>query len=36
MDTEERLPAPNGVSPFERIRHTSAAGDRPFQQRPAD
>jgi hypothetical protein len=26
MDTEERLPAPNGVSPFERIRRTNAAG----------
>ena len=26
MDTEERLPAPNGVSPFERIRRTDAAG----------
>jgi len=26
MDTEERLPAHNGVSPFERIRRTNAAG----------
>jgi hypothetical protein len=26
MNTEERLPAPNGVSPFERIRRTNAAG----------
>jgi DNA-damage-inducible protein D len=26
MDTEERRPAPNGVSPFERIRRTNAAG----------
>ncbi len=26
MDTEERLPVPNGVSPFERIRRTNAAG----------
>jgi peptide subunit release factor 1 (eRF1) len=26
MDTEETLPAPNGVSPFERIRRTNAAG----------
>ena len=26
MDTEERLPAPTGVSPFERIRRTNAAG----------
>jgi DNA-damage-inducible protein D len=26
MNTEERLPAPNGVSPFERIRRTSADG----------
>ncbi len=26
MDTEEGLPAPNGVSPFERIRRTNAAG----------
>jgi DNA-damage-inducible protein D len=26
MDTEEILPAPNGVSPFERIRRTTAAG----------
>jgi hypothetical protein len=26
MDTEERLAVPNGVSPFERIRRTNAAG----------
>ncbi len=26
MDTEERLPAPNGVSPFERIRRTNGSG----------
>ncbi len=26
MDKEERLPAPNGISPFERIRRTNAAG----------
>ncbi len=26
MNTQERLPAPNGVSPFERIRRTNAAG----------
>ena len=26
MDTEERLPVPNGISPFERIRRTNAAG----------
>ena len=26
MDTEERLPAPNGVSPFERTRRANAAG----------
>ncbi len=26
MDTEERLPVPNGVSPFARIRRTNAAG----------
>ena len=26
MDTEEKLPVPNSVSPFERIRHTNAAG----------
>jgi hypothetical protein len=26
MSTEERLSAPNGVSPFERIRRTNAAG----------
>ncbi len=26
MDTEERLPAPSGGSPFERIRRTNAAG----------
>jgi DNA-damage-inducible protein D len=26
MNTEERLPAPNGISPFERIRRTNAAG----------
>ncbi len=26
MRTEERLPAPNSVSPFERIRRTNAAG----------
>jgi len=26
MDTEERFPAPNGISPFERIRRTNAAG----------
>jgi hypothetical protein len=26
MDTEERLPVPSGVSLFERIRHTNAAG----------
>ncbi len=26
MDTEERLPVSNGVSPFERIRRTNAAG----------
>ncbi len=26
MNTEERLPAPNSVSPFERIRRTNAAG----------
>jgi len=25
MDTEERLPAPNGISPFERSRRTNAA-----------
>jgi hypothetical protein len=24
MDTEERLPVPNGVSPFERIQRTNA------------
>jgi DNA-damage-inducible protein D len=26
MNTEETLPAPHGVSPFERIRRTNAAG----------
>jgi DNA-damage-inducible protein D len=26
MNTEERLPAPNGTSPFERIRRSNAAG----------
>ncbi len=26
MNTEERLPVPNAVSPFERIRRTNAAG----------
>ncbi len=26
MNTEEKLPVPNGVSPFERIRRTNAAG----------
>jgi len=26
MDTKEKLPVPNGVSPFERIRRTNAAG----------
>ncbi len=26
MNTEERLPAPHGASPFERIRRISAAG----------
>jgi hypothetical protein len=26
MDTEERLPAPNSISPFERIRRSNAAG----------
>ncbi len=26
MDTEEKLPAPNDASPFERIRRTNAGG----------
>ncbi len=26
MNTEEKLPVPNGISPFERIRRTNAAG----------
>ena len=26
MNKEERLPVPNGISPFERIRRTNAAG----------